>query len=462
MTQEDLKSLRPFWPKGGLRMLDEEAYQTTASFTHQVYGGQETMATLMTGTTPNHHSIMSDEYFDRKSYNTGTNPIQPILYDNRFAGIGTTLQLSPLSIAATTITDEWRMVYGPESHIYAIGLQPEATILMAGHAANGCCWLSETNQKWATSSFYSRGLPFVADTMNINNRIKDLAALEWQPSMDINAYPLPIATSNKKPFIYSNSNVMLNSPIANTLVVDLALALQSNQQIGLDNTPDLLMLQLNTLSPNAESDMITSIEQTDLYMGINQDLGRLFTLLNQRIGRENYQVLLMGRPVKGYSKETMRKANMPLYHLNTDRVAALVGAYLIAMNGTDKWVLGGHGPFIYLNRLLIEKKGLSLETFQRLVANFIMEFEGIQIAYPIHEAVISEDRASVFRKHAGDVYFRLQDNWILDSDEENTFDHVIQSEPIIPVLFWSQNAHLLPENKKIDATEVKSLISPME
>jgi hypothetical protein len=222
------------------------------------------------------------------------------------------------------------------------------------------------------------------------------------------------------------------------------------------------MLQLNTLSPNAESDMITSIEQTDLYMGINQDLGRLFTLLNQRIGRENYQVLLMGRPVKGYSKETMRKANMPLYHLNTDRVAALVGAYLIAMNGTDKWVLGGHGPFIYLNRLLIEKKGLSLETFQRLVANFIMEFEGIQIAYPIHEAVISEDKESVFRKHAGDVYFRLQDNWILDSDEENTFDYVIQSEPIIPVLFWSQNAHLLPENKKIDATEVKSLISPME
>ena len=60
MTQENLSMLRPYWSAGGLRLLSEEAFQTTATFPHQVYGGQETMATIMTGTTPAHHSIMAD------------------------------------------------------------------------------------------------------------------------------------------------------------------------------------------------------------------------------------------------------------------------------------------------------------------------------------------------------------------------------------------------------------------
>jgi hypothetical protein len=90
-----------------------------------------------------------------------------------------------------------------------------------------------------------------------------------------------------------------------------------------------------------------------------------------------------------------------------------------------------------------------------------MEFEGMKIAYPIHDAVLSDEKISVYRRHAGDVYFKLQDNWILDSDESTTFDHVIQQEPIIPVLFWSHSTKYFPDHK-INATEIKSLISPME
>ena len=48
MTQENLTAMRPYWSSGGLRLMSEEAFQTTATFPHQVYGGQETTATLMT------------------------------------------------------------------------------------------------------------------------------------------------------------------------------------------------------------------------------------------------------------------------------------------------------------------------------------------------------------------------------------------------------------------------------
>ena len=452
MTQDNLNTMRPYWPAGGLRLLSEEAFQTTTSFPHQVYGGQETTATLMTGTTPSHHSVMANHYFDRIERKS-----QAMLIDPQSSGIGTTLQISPRQLLSTTITDEWRMQRGAQAKIYAIGLQPEATVLMAGHAANACCWLDADTRKWVTTSFYPEGLPTAADEMNIGGRIDLLAAKEWTPRMDIAMYNRPTEYERKRGFEYQNYTHLSLSPAANTLVIELALAMQKANHMGEDLIPDLLLLQLNTLTPKAQSDIIESAEQEDIYLGINQDLGFLMEQLNKRIGKDQYQILVIGRPIKGYSSATLEMANLNIQYFNVDRAAALTGTYLMAIYGHERWVDGGYGPFIYLNRMLIEKKRLSLETIQRQVANFLMDFEGVQLAYPIHEAITSEDKHSIYRKHAGDVYFRLQDNWLIKSNENDTFDHVVQSAPIAPVLFWSGSMTTFPEGSLL-ATDIKALL----
>lgn len=452
MTQDNLTMMRPFWPAGGLRTLNEEAFQTTASFPHQVYGGQETTATLMTGTTPAHHSIMADTYYNRSS-----REVNNILQDNTVSGIGTTLQLSPRSLLSTTITDEWRMQKGKQAKIYAVGMQAESTILMAGHAADACCWLDQETQKWVTTSFYPKGLPSAADQMNMSGRIEMLNEREWTPRMDITMYNRPTEQERKRGFSYPIKDYLLQSPVANTLVIEMALALQQTEQLGTDITSDLMLLQLNAISPKAQSDIIESAEQEDMYLGINQDLGFLIEQLNKRIGKENYQILVIGRPVKGHSSATLELANLSTRHFNVDRAAALTGTYLMAIYGHERWVDGGHGPFIYLNRMLIEKKRMSLETIQRQVANFLMDFEGVQVAYPIHEAITSEEKHSIYRKHAGDVYFSLQDNWLMDNNENNTFDQVIQTQPRVPILFWSGTMTSFPE-RELQATDIKSLL----
>ena len=452
MTQENLSAMRPYWSAGGLRLLSEEAFQTTATFPHQVYGGQETMATIMTGTTPDHHGIMADYYFNRSEREA-----HAILQDANASGIGTDQTLSPRMLLSTTITDEWRMHQGAEAKIYAIGQQAQATILMAGHAANACCWLDTEKQAWVTTSFYSEGLPAAADKMNISGRIALLGENEWTPRMDIATYNHPTEQEKKRGFSYLTKDHLLHSPAANTLVIELALAQQEAQNLGTDIFPDLLLLQLNTLSPKAQSDAIESAEQEDMYMGINQDLGYLMEQLSLRIGKDQYQILVVGRPVKGYSTTTLEMANLSVQRFNADRAAALIGTYLMAIYGHERWVDGGYGPFIYLNRMLIEKKRMSLEMIQRQVANFLMDFEGVQVAYPIHEAILSDDKNSIYRKHAGDVYFQLQDNWLLDNNEEQTYDHVVQTKPEIPLLYWSGAITSFPEGK-LQATDIKSLI----
>ena len=452
LTTENLNLLRPYWQQGGLRTLSEEAFQTSVAFPHLVYGGNETTATLVTGATPDRHGYTMDTYFLRRDRRLHT-----MLEDESVHGIGTKLHLSSKALLSRTMTDKMRLLY-PAAKIYAVGIQPETTVLLAGHTANACCWIDPESRKWAATAAFTEGLPSAAYNYNNGGRFEILASHQWTPRMDIPMYNCPTAQERKKGFSYTVNEVLTHSPEANTLVIELALALQKEEKLGTDATPDLLMLQLNTLSPAAQSDYIASAEQEDLYLHLNQDLGYLMEQLDKRIGRANYQLLVVGRPVLGTSAQTLSDIHMPVQQFNADRAAALTGTYLMALYGHERWVEGGYGQSIYLNRTLIEQKRLSLETMQRQVANFLMDFEGVQIAMPGHEAMqYPQLSTTLCKRHAGDVVFLLQPGWQLMQDEKRALDKVIDDNPTVPLLFWSGALRPMPQNP-IDATGVADLI----
>ena len=452
LTTENLAMLRPYWQQGGLRTLSEEAYQTTVAFPQLVYGGNETTATLVTGETPDRHGYTMDTYFSRRDRR-----IHAMLKDEEVHGIGTSIHISPKALLTRTITDRMRILY-PAAKIYAIGIQPETTVLLAGHAANACCWIDAASHKWVATAAYTEGLPTAAYDYNNGGRFDILAAHQWTPRMDIPMYNHPTEQERKKSFSYAVKDILTKSPEANTLVIELALALQKDQKLGTDATPDLLMLQFNTLSPLAQSDAIESAEQEDMYLRLNQDLGYLMEQLDKRIGRANYQVLVVGRPVLGTSAQTLSDLHMPVQQFNVDRAAALTGTYLMALYGHERWVDGSYGQSLYLNRTLIEQKRLSLETIQRQVANFLMDFEGIQIAMPGHEAMLHPLLGSTLcKRHTGDVVFVLQPGWQLMQDERHAIDRVIDDKPKVPLMLWSGTLRPMPQNQ-LTATDVADLI----
>ena len=452
LTSENLATLRPYWQQGGLRTLSEEAFQTRITYPHLVFGGNETTATLMTGTTPDRHGYTTDLYFSRSDRRA-----HAMLEDPSVRGIGTDQHLSPKALLSQTMTDRMRLSY-PNAKIYAIGIQGPTTVLLAGHCANACCWLNDKEQQWVATAAYTEGLPSAAFEQNKSARIAALAAHQWTPRMDILTYTSPTEQERKKSFSYDVKDVLLHSPEANTLVIELALAIQQEEKLGMDATPDMLMLHLNTLSPSAQSDRIASAEHEDMYLRLNQDLGFLMEQLDKRIGRNNYQVLVVGRPVKGTDPQTLSDINMPVQTFSADRAAALTGTYLMALYGHERWVDGVYGHSIYLNRTLIEQKRLNLETLQRQVANFLMDFEGVQIAMPGYEAMRHPLLgASLCKRHTGDVVYMLQPGWRMIQDERNTVDRVIDDNPASPLLLWSGAIRPMPQDK-LDATDVADII----
>lgn len=443
LNNEALNELRDYWPQGGLRTLSEEAYQTTIQFNHLVYGGSECTATLMTGTNPNEHGICADTFYLRKERMPHS-----IYFDNKQVGIGTQLKLSPANLLALTITDEFKIYNNTQSKIFAVGIHPENTILLAGHSANACTWIDEKNLRWATTSYYAGGLPAAADNMNIKGKFAEIAAKTWTPRMDINSYLHPTQDEIKsKGFTYQSNTCLSKTPAANNLVIELALQIQQTEKLGMDGNPDLLMLELTATTPNAQSDQLESAEQEDMYLWLNQDIGYLMEQLNKTVGKENYDIALVGKPAKGISEEKLMTANIKPMSFNVDRAAALINTYLMAIYGHERWIDGGFGQSIYLNRTLIEQKKMSIEQLERQVADFLLEFEGVAAAYPIIDVPMINDnklKNSCNKRCFGDVVFSLQP----------LFCTMTTSAP----LFLLSSGHTPHPEGTFSATDVKALI----
>lgn len=446
LTTDNLETVRKYLSQGGLRTLCEEATMPTMTYPHLIYGGVESVATLVTGHTPSDHGIIYDSYFrpdDKK--------IHPILEDRTYE-----VGLSPRGIGGTTLTDEIRMTYGLESKIYAVGLDATTTILLAGHGADGGCWLTSKGI-WETTPYYPQGLPMSADSINKSGTMNNTLNEHWVAMMSMPMYSHVTKKEIINGFNYPVKDVLLRSPQGNNAVLSLAAEIQKCEKLGIDNIPDILLLHLNLLSPATQSDAITSAEQEDLYLRLNRDLGVFMDDLNKEVGTAQYRIVLIGKPTLGRSQEMLRLCNVDPRIFNLDKAIALTSVYLTALYGNKKWIAGGYLNSIYLNRKLIDQENLSLPVIQEQVANFLRDFEGVKATYTINNIACTPLATSICYKKCGDVCFVLQDNWQLYATEDKVLDGVLDENPTSPILFYG--AGMKPQSTQtLLATDIKKLL----
>lgn len=372
LTKDNIAQLRPYWLQSGTDNLLKETYITSLDFNHWTYGGNEALATILTGTTPRVHGYAMDTVFNRS-----TRRSVALLEDKTYNGIGTSLRLSSEALHSATIADQYRLDYGKNAKIYAVGIHPQTTMLMAGHAANACCWWDNIKEQWVSTTYYPEGLPSAADDWNMNAK-KDKQTL-------------------------------------NERVTHIALEVQRTQQMGLDNTPDILLLEYDL-----------GLDDTNLDVLMNQ--------LILRVGRKNLQLLVIGTPQGG-----------ELTAFNIDRAAALTSTYLIALYGHERWIDGGYGHSLYLNKQLIEQKKQSLPEIKNLICAFLMDFDDVAAAYSLEQAMtLEETRESVNKHCSGDIVVTIEHNW--------------QYQPPQSTLLWWKGYDTNYPQSPINALQVKHLI----
>jgi Type I phosphodiesterase / nucleotide pyrophosphatase len=433
LQQKHLELMWHYFNLNGFRQIIEKG-ATCQNVNYNILSGGNASdaACVMTGSTPFYNGISGNYFFRRESID-----VSSIIQDATQEGIGTNLNVSAKNLLASTVMDELILANEKRSKCHVVAINPEEAIMMGGHAANSVTWIDDEKLQWVTTGYYTNGLSKWADDENVNGTFSNFVNRTWKPLFDINSYLSPAMNEDKKNgFVYepgnkrnknTNQSILRNTPSANELVTGLGIRIFNEEQLGTDNVPDLLMLQYSVRIPNEKTTALKSAEKEDMYMRLDKNLANLLQTVSEKISMEKVLVVLFANQTDAHSADELKDKKIPSGHFNASRSMALLSNYLIALYGQEKWISGYYGKNIFLNRHKIEEKKKNYHEMQQVVADFMLEFEGIQSAYTASQMLnsgansnneVEKIKNSLNKKSMGDVVFTLLPGWT-EVDEKN-------------------------------------------
>ena len=167
-----------------------------------------------------------------------------------------------------------------------------------------------------------------------------------------------------------------------------------------------------------------------MVMRLDRDIESLLTYLDSKVGEGNYTVFLTFSEARELTPEDLRRVRLNTGYFSIFRAVALLKSYLALVYGEGEWIVDYDQVQIYLNRELIEERGLVLKDVQDRVADFLIEFEGVAkvvTAYSLTHATFPEGMSRLMqnafsRKRSGDVLFCQHPTWVPElRDVEDTY-----------------------------------------
>ena len=262
-------------------------------------------ASIYTGTTPNNHGIVGNEWYNRQ-----TNNAINCVSDNNSSTIGSISEegkASPINLKTYTITDQLKMTY-PNAKVVSMSIKDRGAILPGGHLSDGSYWFDYASGTFITSSFFKKELPKWVANFNSKNNAQTytktwdlLLPKEKYQSVDDSPYEILVGGKSTPTFPYDfqkmaggklNTQYFTVSPFANTLLTDFALESIKNENLGLDKQTDMLCISYSTPDIAGHTFGPYSLEIEDMYVRLDRELERLLTNLETNFGKDGIVVFL--------------------------------------------------------------------------------------------------------------------------------------------------------------------------
>ena len=299
MIPEQLQRLESRFSGGFKRILDEGAVFWRATVD---YAGTETgpgHATLATGRWPLHHGIIGNLYVERATNKLVYCVADPRVHPLGDAGVDATRpSSSPANLLGDALGD-LLAARASGSQTIAIAGKDRAAILMGGRAPDAALWWDALAGGFASSSHYGAKLPvFVSEW---NKAWRDRArGWEWRCELEGDVSALGTAADDRLGEVKGGGRTLprtlpsedgplagavLFSPLLDYFTLELALLALDMQSLGRDESVDLLAISLSGCDLLGHTYGPDSVEVTDLLVRDDHDLGKLFTALDQKVGK---------------------------------------------------------------------------------------------------------------------------------------------------------------------------------
>ena len=242
---------------GGFRRLLGKGYSCQQAFINYLPSFTAPgHACIFTGSVPAIHGMAGNDWLDeggRFTYCVQDKTVQPVGGSLR-AG-----QMSPRNLLTTTVTDELRLATNFRSRVFGVSLKDRASILPAGHLANGAFWFDDSTGNFMTSTYYSKSLPGWLNRFNARQVPDSFLRANWNTLYNIKSYSdadsngyeglnfgektatFPHITSS---FAGKNDDVLRRTPGGNSTTLMLAQACIGGEYLGQEESTDFLTINL--------------------------------------------------------------------------------------------------------------------------------------------------------------------------------------------------------------------------
>lgn len=357
-------------------------------------------ASIYTGTTPDNHGIVGNEWYDRSK-----KEVINCVTDRSYQSIGTTSKegiRSPKTLKTYTITDQLKMTY-PSAKVISLSIKDRSAILPGGHLSDGSYWFDYSSGKMITSNFYKAELPAWVNEFNAKKQADQALLQTWntlypietytESGKDDSPYEVLLSSKDKPIFPYDLKDLNKNAsdyslftitPFANTYLTDFALSAIDDEQMGTDSQTDFLCVSYSTPDIVGHAFGPYSVEIEDIYIRLDLEIARLIETLEKKFGKNGFTLFL-----------TADHAVVPVPQSLIDQ--KLPGGYLFLeqklkalKNDVKKkfefdLVESEENQNIYLNRKLIDSLHLPKKAIETFIAAEIRKWDGVKAVFVSEE-----------------------------------------------------------------------------
>lgn len=441
---------------------------------------------VYTGTTPKYHGIIGNNWYDKETkemvYCAGDDSVKPIGTESN-AG-----QMSPHRMKTTTFADENRLFTQFRGKTIGVSIKDRGAILPAGHTANASYWFHGKDEGvWISSSFYMNTLPKWVNDFNTSdaaesyfkvwNTLYDISTYNESGS-DLNAFEGGFKGKETATFPYDlemlkNSNngfdILKATAYGNSLTTDFAIAAIAGEQLGQDNTTDVLTVSYSSTDYIGHNFGVNSKEVEDAYIRLDKDLERLFTTLDEKVGEGEYTIFLTADHGAIDVPAYLQSVKIPAGYLNNSETKTKFNAFMSLTFGASDLVENISNNQIFLNREKIKALDLDLNDVQEAIVNELITYENIEKVYTATtmssvsfttgvEALLQN---GFNQKRSGDIIMVPSPAYISYSKTGSTHGSGLNYDTHVPLLFFGKGIHHGETYKKTKITDIAPTISAL-
>ncbi len=449
-------------------------------------------ASIFTGTTPKYHGIIGNDWFDKKR-GKNVNCVQ----DDTVTPIGTDSKdgkKSPIRMLNTTFADENRLFTQMKGKTIGISLKHRGAILPAGHTANAAYWFDYDHDgtgNWITSSFYMDGLPQWVKDFN-ESGVAESYFKTWNTLYDIQTYVESGPDLNTFERIFKGKEtatfpydlkalkednggfkIIAESPFGNSLTTDFAIKAIDTEALGADFVTDVLTISYSSTDKVGHDFGPNSVEVEDTYLRLDLELERLFTALDEKVGKGEYMVFLTSDHAAPNVPSYLASKRIPAGLFDEKAMRKELNDFLLQKYNQSNLILSRVNNQLFLDHQKIQESGLNLETIKNDVANKLLTYELIDKVF-VTSAINHFEGPNGYletllrnghnQKRSGDILFVYEPAVFKDTPWNRTgTDHHsgLNYDTHVPLLFFGKGIANGSTLQRTNITDIAPTISAL-